>query len=278
MDNSETHTTPQDWAELLESREDFPAIIHRWLKVMLRLIIHTHLQDDDLLGELIIAFMTSTHMDTDDLMSLSYRDSHHGAQYFLRALFERTVTLKYIAQHPEQAKTFIDFDALDWDQVLKGIQTLTGMSLSEPALSNLATRAKETRRKYKQEPCSQCGLRKQTSWTTLSTKDMAAKVGLAHLHLHSFLIPSKLMHPTLWGTDERVKRNSPMYNTLNCAHQLLVETILIHRRHFIRKQCVTPMMGSVIRDFLSMWVFAETSFNGVLTRGQERKGHQVYYG
>jgi hypothetical protein len=277
MDTSETISTSQNWAEFLEGHKLFPSVIHKWLNVMARLVVHTHLKEGDVLGELIVAFMTVSYMDIDDLMSLSHRDSHHGAQYFLRSLFERTVTLKYISQNPEQAEIFRDFDAVDWDQVLQGINVLTGTSLDEPALGNLAAHAKEARKKYKQAPCTQCGLRKQTSWTTLSSKDMAGKVGMGHMHLHSFLIPSKLIHPTFWGTMSRFDGNSPMYNTLNCAHQLLVETILVHRRHFIGAKDVTPMMVATIREFLRFWVFAETSFDGVLTRGQERDGHRIYY-
>lgn len=270
--------TPQMWAELLKWRADFPDIIHKWLKVIARLIVHTQIRDDDELGDLIIGFMVSSHMDIDDLMTLTHKDSHHGAQYLLRALFERTVTLKYLSRNPEQVSGFKEYDAVDWDQVTKGIHALTGMTVGDSARANITRKATEARAKNKQEKCPVCKNQKPTSWTTLNTKEMATRVGLDHLYLNSFLIPSKLMHPTLWGTRERVTLDSPMYNTLNCLHYLMVEIILVHRRHFKGKQFVTPIMGNAVLDFLAVWVFSDTSFDGVLTHGEERRGKPIYYG
>ena len=89
MDQNDVHT-PQNWADLLEWRKDFPLIVSRWMEIIRRLILHTKIQGKDELGNLIVGFMTSSLMDIDDLMTLSHRDSHHGAQYCLRALFERT--------------------------------------------------------------------------------------------------------------------------------------------------------------------------------------------
>lgn len=276
MDDHEVQT-PQSWSELLAWREDFPAIIHRWLKVVERLIIHTNIRDDDELGDVIVGFMVSSLIDMNDLMTLTHKDSHHGAQYFLRALFERTVTLKYLSQNPDEVSAFKGYDAVDWDQILTGIYNLTGKTVGEPARVNITKRASEARAKNKQEKCPVCKNQKPTAWTLLNTKDMAARVGLDHLYLNSYLMPSKLMHPTFWGTRDRIQSDKPLYNTLNCLHHLMIETILIHRRHFIWRQVITPIMGNAIVDFLNVWVFSETSFDGILTRGEERKGKRVYY-
>jgi hypothetical protein len=275
--NPEVHT-PQTWSEFLVWRKHFPDIIHRWLQVIARLIVNTKIRDNDELGDLILGFMVSSHMDINDLMTLTHQDSHHGAQYFLRTLFERTVTLKYLSQNPAQVNDFKAYDAVDWDQITKGIYDLTGMTVKEPARANMAKQATEARIKNKQEKCPVCKNQKPTSWTTLNTKDMAARVGLDHLYLHGYLMPSKLMHPTYWGIHERVKHTDPMYNTLHCMHYLMVETILVHRRHFIGRQFLTPIMGNAIIDFLEIWVFSDTSFDGALTRGEERDGKQIYYG
>jgi hypothetical protein len=276
--NHDDVRTPQTWEQLLAWREDFPAIIHKWLDVIVRLIAHTKVRDNDELGDLIIGFMLSSHIDINDLMTLTHTDSHHGAQYFLRALFERTVTLKYLSQNPGRVGTFKEYDAVDWDQILKGIQDLTGMTVGDPARANIARKANEARVRNKQERCPVCKNQRPTAWTTLNTKDMADRVGMGHLYLNSYLMPSKLMHPTLWGTRDRIRPESPMYNTLNGLHYLIIETILVHRRHFIGKQFVTPIMGNAVLDFLRVWVFSDTSFDGVLARGEKRDGKQIYYG
>jgi hypothetical protein len=271
-------SVPHSWAELLAWRPEFPAIIDRWLKSIVRLIIQTHVQNDDQLGELIIGFMTSTHIDANDLMTLSHQNSHYGSQYFLRAVFERIVTLKYLIRNPDKVEDFINYDAVDWEQILKGVHHLTGMSVGEQAWTNISSRAKEARKKNKQEKCLVCGNQKPTSWTTLNTKDMAQSVGMGHLYLNCYIFPSKLMHPTIWGTRERIKDGNPMYNTLNCLHELLTELILIHRRYFANRYRVTPLGVAAIRDFLRVWTVSQSSFDGLLTMRHEQDESVVYYG
>lgn len=188
------------------------------------------------------------------------------------------MTLKYLSQNPEQVSAFKEYDAVDWDQIISGIQELTGMTVGDPARANIIQRAAEARKKNKQEKCPVCKNKKPPAWTTLNAKDMATHVGLGHLYLNGFVMPSKLMHPTFWGIRERIKPDNPMYNTLHCLHFLMVETILVHRRHFKGRQFVTPIMGNAVVDFLSVWVFSDSSFDGVLTRGEKRKGKRIYYG
>ncbi|MFC5865196.1 DUF5677 domain-containing protein [Acidicapsa dinghuensis] len=271
-------STPQTWAELIEWRSNYPDIIHKWLQVMGRLILRTKVRDDDELGDLIVGCMFASHRDINDLMTLSHTDSHHGAQYCLRALFERIVTLKYLCQKPEYLQDFKDYDAVDWDQIINGISESFGISMEPEAREDLSKRAAELRKKNKQEKCSVCKNQRPTSWTRVDSRQMAKLVGLDHLYLMAFTIPSKLMHPTLWGTRDRLTRNTPLYNTLHCMHHLLIEILMIHRRHFMGKQYVTPIMGNAILDFLSVYVYSQTSFDGVLRRGQERNGERIYYG
>jgi hypothetical protein len=71
MNDNEVHVR-HTWAELLEWRKDFPAIVHRWLKIIDRLIVYTKIQDDDELGDLIVGFMVSSRMDVTDLMTLAH--------------------------------------------------------------------------------------------------------------------------------------------------------------------------------------------------------------
>jgi hypothetical protein len=84
------------------------------------------------------------------------------------------------------------------------------------------------------------------------------------MHLYAFLMPSKLIHPTYWGIRDSFSQNPPLYNTMNYLHELVVQLVLIHRRHFAKDYAPTPMMYAAARDFLRIWVFAETSFGGLL--------------
>jgi hypothetical protein len=84
------------------------------------------------------------------------------------------------------------------------------------------------------------------------------------MHFFGFIHPTKLMHTTFYGTMEFMKSGPPIHNILNTAHELLVQSILIHRRHFAKASAPTPIMKAAVKDFRRMWVFAETSFDGML--------------
>jgi hypothetical protein len=255
----------QDWQSLLAWRPSFPSLIAKWRRAIALLSLSTQVTDDDLVGQLIITFMTTSVIDVDDLMLLTVHNKHVGAHKILRAIFERVVTLKYIAENPGEAERFMDYDAIDCAQVLDGIQATIGITLEEPALSRMRNAAAKARKKYRSEPCLECGMRKQTSWTKLSNKDMAARTDLGHMYFHAFLTSSKLIHPTYWGTREAISKESPIYNTMNYLHELMVQLILLHRRHFVKGRDITPMMSAAVGDFLAIWIFAETSFGGMLT-------------
>jgi hypothetical protein len=257
-------STIHSWEELLQWKPTYPAMMHSWLRRLASLVLHTHPREDDLVGRLILNFINACLPDINDFMTLTHCDSHHGAQKILRSLYERTVTLKYIAANPSAAEKFVSFDTIDWDQVLVGIEKLAGLSLTEPSRTNLKNKTAKARQEFKQAPCPECGLRKQTSWTTLSAKDMSTRVDMGHMHLHAFVMPSKLIHPTAWGLREVNSLQPPLYNNLNCLHEVIVQLVLIHRRHFVDAKKLTPMMCSAMADFLSVWICAQTSFGGML--------------
>ena len=172
--------------------------------------------------------------DFDDIMLLSSTNSHFGALKLLRCAFERAITLKYIAQNPKRPRLSSNLTP----------STGRGFSLASkpnPACGcrngqkNLDNAADRARKKFRQEPCEKCGLRKQTTWTPQSARDLAKRVGLDYMFFDAFELPSKFIHPTYWGTHEAAKR-APMHNTLKHAHELLLEIILVHHRCFTGKR------------------------------------------
>jgi len=278
MSDDSEYVTTQDWNMFLESHPAFPSMMWNWVTLLQNLLKRTPLQSGDDLGFLICGFMAASLVDLNDILTLTHANSRSGAPKLLRSLYERTVTMKYLAEHPGEVEKFIGYQSIDWKQVVEVCQGKIGRELDEPAWARLASAAADARKEYKGEVCPQCRQRKQTNWTPKSVKELADVVELSHLHAHSYIFPSKTMHPTFWGMIEFMKQGSPIYNVLNCAHELLVHNVLTHRRHFARNAQPTPMMLAAIRDFLKIWVFSDTSFAGLLTRGQIRdQGNRIYY-
>jgi hypothetical protein len=137
--------------------------------------------------------------------------------------------MKYLAEHPSEVPKFIGYQSIDWQQVIAECETKLGINTN---LENLTSAAERARKEYKGEVCPECGLRKQTNWTPKSVRQLASSVDLAHMHGHAYVFPSKSMHTTFYGLMDSLKSPAPIYNVLNCAHELMVHNVLVYRRHF----------------------------------------------
>lgn len=252
-------TYPLTWEEFVRENPTFTSAYHKAWKLLPALFLAVNPQEDDQAGMLILQLMMASISDFDHIMLLSSNNGHFGALKLLRSAFERAVTLKYIAQNPTQADAFVEFDALDWHRVLASIEGSTGMRLSEKSQSNLDRAAEKARKRFKQEPCEKCGLRKQTNWTPLSARDLAKRVGMDYMFFDAFELPSKFIHPTYWGTHQAVQ-DPPMYNTLKKAHEILIEIILSHQKYFYPGKPISETLQAIVNNFFAIWKFAETDF------------------
>jgi Family of unknown function (DUF5677) len=246
-----------DWKTFTEENPAFTGLYHKALQLVPKLALETTPPESDDAGLVILQLMLASLPDFDDIMTLSSHNAHWGALKLLRCAFERTVTLKYIAQNPNQAKAFIGFDALDWQRIISGIEKTFGLRMSERAQESLDHAALEARKTFRQEPCERCGLRKQTAWTPHSVKDLARRVEMDYMFFEAYEMPSKFIHPTYFGT-QSIVRSPPMYNTLKLTHAILLETIIAHQRYFRGE--VSERVMQVVEGFFQVWKFANTHF------------------
>jgi GNAT superfamily N-acetyltransferase len=252
---------PNDWRSFTAAMPTFTTLFHKAFQMIPKLVLDTTPPEGDTAGLVIIQLMMASMPDLDDILTLSSHDGHWGALKLLRSLFERTVTLKYIAQNPAEGEAFRDFDALDWQQILTGIEAKYALRPSEEARRRIVEAAKAARKTYRQEPCSVCGLRKQTSWAPKSSKELADLTGLAYMHFEAFVMPSKYIHPTYFGSRGTSSDITPMNNTLKHTHALALETIITHQRYFHPREPISEVVLELVRDFFSVWKYSETNFD-----------------
>lgn len=252
---------PSGWAAFTRENPEFPQTYHKLFQFTVQLIAGTVPTDDDVAGTVILELMAASLPDFDDILLLSAHDRHWGAMKLLRVLFERTVTLKYLAQNAAEVDAFLAFDAIDWDIVIAGIKKRFGLSLRDEANKPIQDAATTARTRFKQEKCKECGYRKQTTWTPHSSQELSSRTGLGHLHFEAFVIPSKFIHPTYFGT-RQLSRNhpAPVPNTLKATHVLTLETVLTHQRYFKHDPLASPIVIEAVQDFLHEWKFADTDF------------------
>lgn len=251
-----------DWNSFIIDHPTFQEVYHELLQSIPRLVLETFPVEADTAGNVILELMLAIHVDCDDVMVLGSNNRFWGALKLLRPLFERTVTLKYLAMNPEEAQAFVDYDAVNWDDILSGIANTTRVPIQTEIREKIAARASDARKRLKQEKCSLCKQRKPVSWTPRSSVELAQKTGLGRLHFEAFVMPSKHIHPTYFGICEvlRSKEEPPVCNILKAVHVLTLEVVLSHLRYFRKDPLAAPIATDAIRDFLKVWTFSETDF------------------
>jgi len=262
-DKNQEYTMPEtiDWATFIRETPEFPELYHKLFRTIPQLALDTTPADDDVAGAVISELMVASIPDFDDILLLCSKDRHWGALKLLRGLFERTVTLKYLAQNPGEVEAFLAFDAVDWNVLLLGIERRFGIRANVETREHFQEAAKDVRDRFKQEPCKECGNRKQTTWTPRSSLELAEKTGLGHLHFEGFVLPSKFIHPTYFGTHV-ISRGSPapLPNMLKATHILTLETALVHQRYFKGDPLASPTVADAVQEFFRVWKYADTDF------------------
>jgi hypothetical protein len=250
-----------DWVTFTKESPEFPKLYHKLFRAILQLVLDTTPAAEDVAGAVICELMMASTPDFDDILLLCSQDRHWGALKLLRILFERTVTLKYLVQNPAEAEAFLAFDALDWNAVLSGIEKWHGIQANQETQQRIQEAANRARERFKQAPCKECGMRKQISWTPRSSLELAQKTGLDHLHFEGFILPTKFIHPTYFGTHQvSGDKVAPLPNTLKATHVLTLETALAHQRYFKGDPLASPLVAEAVREFFSVWKYADTDF------------------
>jgi hypothetical protein len=236
---------------------DFQQLYHKVFQLVPKLVLES--TADTKASALILELMSASLSDFDDILLLCSYDRHWGALKLLRSLFERTITLKYLAQHPAEIEAFLEFDAVDWSIILSGIEKRYSITAKPETTKHFHEAAGQVKSRFRR--CPKCGNRKQNSWTPYSSVELAEKTGLAYLHFEGFVLPTKFIHPTYFGASQ-VSRDSPapLANILKTTHILTLETVLAHGRYFQNDPLASPAVIEAIRDFLGVWKFAETAF------------------
>jgi hypothetical protein len=117
-----------------------------------------------------------------EIMLLCQNGFGFGGLKLLRGLYERTVTMAYIAKNPSEARTFIDYHHIHRSKELNHAKE-AGVDItkhiSENVIEDIKRKYDATKDKYKMEICKKCKTtRINFSWSNLDLASMAKKVDL----------------------------------------------------------------------------------------------------
>lgn len=133
-----------------------------------------------------------------------------GGLKMVRSLYERAVTLAYIAVNAGEADTFLDYQPINEGKFLEHARSLKLVGLlgfSEERIAAIDAAYKEAKDKYRETLCKKCGTsRVQLSWSKKDLKSIAQSIdeNWAKLYLSCYMYPTHLAHATVPAVKSRM--------------------------------------------------------------------------
>jgi len=139
----------------------------------------------------------------EEILLLAGNGYGSGCLKLLRALYERVVTLGYLAQNPEKVQQFIDYSDVHWHKLIAEAQAVHSEApLAAERVQDIEARFDAVRENFTETLCKVCGTKKlQISWTKAPIHTQASKVHemLRNILFNAYLRPTFFLHTTYFG-------------------------------------------------------------------------------
>jgi hypothetical protein len=207
-----------------------------------------------------------------EIMLLCQNGLGFGGLKLLRGLYERTVTMAYIAKNPSEARTFIDYYHINRSKELNhakeaGVDIIK--HISENVIEDIKRKFDATKDKYKVVICKKCKTtRIHFSWSNLDLASMAKKVDLGGLfYLKCYYQPTMHDHASLYSIIERLNESKEVGNgdlifdesiqreqipiSLSYAHALMLYNLAVQNEFFSLK--LDEELRELLDDYKACW-------------------------
>lgn len=206
--------------------------------------------------------------DFNEILLLCANGCGIGSMKILRGLYERSVTLAYISEHPDKAEDFLDFFNIHrWKffNHVRQVFPLDKFNLSAEEVTEIQKDYEKAKERYQQVLCKKCGkTRTRNSWSELDTLSMAREVKLDRLYVPCFFHPTMQVHTTVPSLCSRLKlkedgvltfidgsQHKEADNSLKSAHLLILMIVDIVNDYF--KMGLKEEVDNLFKDFELIW-------------------------
>lgn len=190
-----------------------------------------------------------------------------GGMKLLRGLYEKAVTLGYIAKNPEKAEQFLDYHNVHQGKLLNHAKQVfpMGKYLSASQIDEIQSAYRRTKDKYQEVLCEKCGTtRTSFSWSELDLLSMAREAGLHKLYLQCYYDPTLQAHTTVSSLIARLRlgdngqvsfdegaQHEKADLALVSAHNVILYVLDTENRYF--KMGLESEIQDRFEDFMNIW-------------------------
>lgn len=185
----------------------------------------------------------------------------------LRSLYEHTVTLRYLHEHPEEISRFLDYHHVQQHKLMKAITETFGEEVFKPEMiAELKAKYESVKEDFMVTDCEKCGTKKLNhSWNKLNFVALAKKTGpIGSMIVHGYFLPLRHSHSTLGGLFERLEivdgRMGVQHQTdpqmaddaLLVAHNCVLNVLEVQNERF-KIEGLGDQLQICLRDYLEIW-------------------------
>ena len=149
-----------------------------------------------------------------ELFLMAVNGYGYGAMKLLRSMYEHTIVLKYLHEHPEEIDAFLDFDRVQQRKLMYQVFDIFGRdALSPEAIAATESRFEEVKERF---TIKSCGVKNCTcthtrvnhTWSKLDFVAMAKQTGeIGKMLVNAYHVPLRHAHPTVRTMMERLEMN-----------------------------------------------------------------------
>src|SRR5258708_1975290 len=131
-----------------------------------------------------------------------------AAMKLLRSMYEHTVTLRYLHDHPDEVQAFIDYDAVQQFKLMQPIvETFGKDALPAESAADVEASYNAVKEQFMVRVCD-CGAKRVNhTWNKLHFAAMAKKAGpIGSLIVPGYFVPLRHAHSTFRAITERLEK------------------------------------------------------------------------
>ena len=193
----------------------------------------------------------------------------YGAMKLLRSMYEHTVTLKYLHDHPDELQAFFDFDRVQQYKLMRPILDTFGQdALSTDIVRDTEHRYADVKDRFLVKSCRSKTCQETRvghTWNRLDFVSMAKKTGaIGSLIVPGYFFPLRHAHSTYRAMTERLERGAGNIGfqresqpeeadqALMTAHNCLLVTLELQHERF-KIEGLKATVQNALRDWALVW-------------------------
>ena len=190
-----------------------------------------------------------------------------AATKLLRSMYEHTVTLRYLHEHPDEVGAFIAYNRVQEYKLMQPILDTFGTNaLKAETVAEVKRRYEEVKEQFMVTDCKKCNTKKVNhTWNKLHFVAMAKKTGvLGTLIVPGYFLPLRHAHSTFAAMTDRIKNNGEVLSfqresqpeladdALMVAHDCLLKSLEIQNERF-KIEGLEAAIANCVRDWQEIW-------------------------